>query len=174
MNDVGFYFFYSLAHRSELLDSLIVFLSSVFPWIVIVLAFVFLLHHHEIFKSQNPIQEFKIKFHEIAIVFVASITAWVLARVLKILIHTERPFTVFSDVNQLFVDDSFSFPSGHATFFAALAVLIYSHHKKAGIFFGICAVLISLARVAAGVHFPIDILGGLVLGAGIAYFFRKL
>jgi len=34
------------------------------------------------------------------------------------------------------------------------------------------AFLIGIARIIAGVHFPIDILGGFILGAGIAYLIK--
>jgi membrane-associated phospholipid phosphatase len=36
------------------------------------------------------------------------------------------------------------------------------------------ALLIGVARVIAGVHFPIDILGGFCIGFLVAYLFEKL
>jgi undecaprenyl-diphosphatase len=56
----------------------------------------------------------------------------------------------------------------------ALAFAIYLSHKKAGYIFMHIALLIGIARVAAGVHFPIDILGGFILGIFIAYIVRFL
>ncbi|HEY4503046.1 MAG TPA: phosphatase PAP2 family protein [Candidatus Paceibacterota bacterium] len=174
MNEAIFYFFYNFSHQSELLDRLFVFFADTFPYIVIFLAFVFLLKHHDVLKSENPFKAFLVKWKEILGVFICSISAWILARMLKIFINTDRPFTVFSNVQELLVDNSFSFPSGHATFFGALAVLIFFHHKKTGLIFMFFALLISAARIMAGVHFPIDILGGFALGALIAYFVRNV
>ena len=70
----------------------------------------------------------------------------------------------------IFAETGYAFPSGHATFFAALAMYIFFLNKKAGYVFMISALLVGLARIAAGVHFPVDILGGFVLGSTIALF----
>jgi undecaprenyl-diphosphatase len=92
-----------------------------------------------------------------------------LAYIFKFLIHTPRPFDAFTQVHSLIPESGFAFPSGHATFFMALAVSIFFYHKKAGYVFMFFALLIGLARIAAGVHFPADILGGFVLGGLVSY-----
>ncbi len=57
-----------------------------------------------------------------------------------------------------------SFPSGHAGACFALSFIVYHYNKKAGIFFFVASVLVSIARVFVGVHWPLDILGGAVVG----------
>jgi len=76
-----------------------------------------------------------------------------------------RPF-VDGAANQLIYYDSTksSFPSGHASFFFALATVIFLYNKKLGILFLAAATLISLARVYVGVHYPSDILAGAIFG----------
>ena len=86
------------------------------------------------------------------------------AYVLKLLFHTSRPFLVLPDVVPLWIESGYAFPSGHATFFMALAFAIYLLHKKVGYIFICLALFIGFARIVAGVHFPIDILGGFILG----------
>ncbi|MCE9549273.1 phosphatase PAP2 family protein [Candidatus Nomurabacteria bacterium] len=174
MNDVIFFFLYNFSHKSAIFDWLVIFTADIFPYIVIILAGLFLLFHHEIFKAENPWQDFLQKKKEIILVFITSGFAWVIARLLKLIIHTPRPFVEFSNVQALLSETGFAFPSGHATFFTALAVAIFFYHKKVGYIFMLFALLISLARVISGVHFPIDILGGIVLGALIAYFFKNI
>lgn len=174
MNDSIFYFFYNFSHRSEFFDKMIVFFADTFPYIVILLAFIFLLKHRDVLGADKPLEAFKRKWKEILGVFVCSVTAWVVARVLKIFINTDRPFTALTNVQALFNDTSFAFPSGHATFFGALALLIFFHHKKTGLVFMLFALIISVARIMAGVHFPVDILGGFAIGAVIAYFLRNV
>lgn len=169
MNNQIFFFFYNLAHQSAWLDQVIIFFAAYFPFVVVVLAGLFLLFHHEIFRADSPFQVFMQKKKEIIMVFVTGFLAYFASVALKLLIHTPRPFTVFSDVRALFTESSYAFPSGHATFFMALTFAIFFQHKKAGYVFMFFALLIGLARIIAGVHFPIDILGGFVLGAGIAY-----
>ena len=174
MNNTIFFFFYNLAHQSKILDGLIVFLAVYFPYIVIILAGLFLLFHHEVLKAEEPFQVFMEKKKEILKVFVAGAVAWVLAYILKFLFSFPRPFEILSGVKSLFPETGFSFPSGHATFFMALAFSIFFMHKKAGYIFMLFALLIGLARIAGGVHFPIDILGGFVLGAVVAYFAKNV
>jgi len=158
LNNQIFYFFYNFAHMSLFLDKVIIFFAQTFPYLVIAGAIVFLLLHHEIFHKKESFKELMQKWQEIVIVFFSGILAWCLANALKILISTERPFVALTNVHNLISESGFSFPSGHATFFMALAVALYFSHKKVGSLFVLFALLIGLARIAAGVHFPIDIL----------------
>lgn len=168
MNNQIFFWLYSFAHQSVWLDNLIIFCAVYLPYLVVMGAGLFLLFHHEVFKSESPMQVFLQKKGEILLAFFSGSLAWVLARLMKLCIHTSRPFDAFSDVQSLFPESGYAFPSGHATFYFALALSIYFSHKKAGYFFMALAFIISIARVAGGVHFPIDILGGIVLGKLVA------
>ena len=56
-------------------------------------------------------------------------------------------------------------PSGHATFAGALAMAVFLLKKKLSIIFIIGALLIGLARIIAGVHWPVDIVAGYLVGA---------
>lgn len=174
MNDIIFYFFYNLAHQSEFFDKLFVFIAETFPYIVVLLAVIFLLVQHKIIYSENKLQEFIKKWKEIFFVFFSGICAWLIAYILKILIHTPRPFEVLPGVYSLFGETGFAFPSGHATFFIALAFSIFFKHKRTGYVFMFFAFLIGIARIITGVHFPLDIVGGFVLGSLIAYFLKNV
>ncbi len=172
LNDNIFLYFYSFAHQSFFLDWLIVFVAHTFPYLVILIAGVYLLFHHDIIKSKNPFTAFALKWKEIVLVFFSGIFAWVIANLIKIIIQIPRPMFQLEDIHPLIEKTGYSFPSGHATFYMALAVAIFLSHKKAGWWFVIIALFIGLGRIMAGVHFLIDILGGYVIGIGIAYFTR--
>ena len=180
-NNQIFLAFYSLAHKSFFFDKMVVFFAQTFPNIVILLSIIFLLYHHEVLpikKGSDKIgiwDSFKIlkqKWKEIVLVFFSGVLAWSIATVLKMMFHTSRPYIAFENVVPLLDKTDFSFPSGHATFFMALGVAIFLSHKKAGYYFIFFALIIGLARIIAGVHFPIDILGGFILGGIIAYLVR--
>jgi membrane-associated phospholipid phosphatase len=61
-------------------------------------------------------------------------------------------------------ETSNSFPSGHTAFVFALATVVYPYHKRLSYFVFVSGALIGLARIMAGVHYPADVLGGMVLG----------
>lgn len=61
-----------------------------------------------------------------------------------------------------------SFTSSHATNNFAMAVLIMHFWPKAKWYLLTWASLVAFSRVYVGVHYPSDLLGGAVLGAGIA------
>jgi len=174
MNEAIFYFFYNLAHKSTVFDWIIIFFAEIFPFIVILLAVIFLLFHHDVFKAENPFQVFLQKKKEIIFTFLSGVLAWIIAHVIKFIIHTDRPLTRLGEIQTLFSKNDAAFPSGHATFFFALGFSIYFVHKKAGLVFILFATLIAISRIIAGVHFPIDILGGFILGALVAYFAKNL
>jgi membrane-associated phospholipid phosphatase len=174
MNQAIFLFFYNLPHGSPFWNNVAVFFADIFPYIVMIMAGIFLLMHHEVLGSDTPWEVLMEKKKEILKVFFAAAAAWILAHGLKVLLHVHRPFETLPDIHNLLPETGYSFPSGHAAFFASLAVSIFLVHRKAGYWFMFCALLIGIARIVIGVHFPIDILGGYALGGSVAYFLRKI
>lgn len=59
---------------------------------------------------------------------------------------------------------SFSFPSGHTSSSFAAALVIWKADKKLRIYAVVLAFLIAFSRLYLFVHYPSDILGGLLLG----------
>ena len=64
--------------------------------------------------------------------------------------------------------EDFSFPSGHTMHGFAAATAIFLHFRKAGVMAFILAAVIAFSRMYLFVHFPTDILAGLIIGTGIA------
>jgi undecaprenyl-diphosphatase len=95
--------------------------------------------------------------------------------------HRPRPYVHLPLVHKLIsmpMSENFqSFPSGHAIFFFALSTVVYYFNKKLGVIFFIFAVLMGIARVFVGVHWPSDILGGAILGIlvglVVTWFYKK-
>ena len=176
MNDIIFLKIFSLAHQSVFFDWLIVFFAETFGYIMVVVAFIYLLYHTDgVFNYRKPFLQWRNKFKEIFLVFFSSVFAWVLAEILKHFIVSPRPFLYFQNLTPLFVHGGMdSFPSGHAMFFSALAMSLYFIHKRIGILFIFVALVVGLARIASGIHFPIDIFTGYILGSVIALIFNLI
>jgi undecaprenyl-diphosphatase len=87
---------------------------------------------------------------------------------LKLLFERERPALVDPGLEPLVATpSSASFPSGHAaTAFAAAALVATLQPRLRVPVYGV-AVLVALSRVYLGVHFPLDVVFGAVLGTAI-------
>ena len=92
------------------------------------------------------------------------------AHVLKPLIARPRPCVALPGVHMLVeIKRSFSFPSAHAAnFFATAAFFNYFYPRYRWWYFG-AAFLVALSRVSIGVHYPLDIIAGGLLGVLCAY-----
>ena len=72
---------------------------------------------------------------------------------------------------------SFSFVSGHATTSMAVSLLVYltvKKHFRYGILFFIWPLLFAYSRIYIGVHFPLDVIIGALLGMLIGYLFYRI
>lgn len=84
--------------------------------------------------------------------------------ILKPIIGRPRPFMV--EAFDLLIKEpmGYSFPSGHTGSSFAAAFTIYYYNKKEGILALILAALIGFSRMYLSVHYPTDVLAGLILG----------
>ena len=102
--------------------------------------------------------------------FVVGFASWGIAQMIKDLFpESLRPFQLngYPPLTFTIPLDS-TFPSGHSAAAFGLAVAVFLYDKKIGILYLLGAFVVSLGRVASNVHFPIDVLGGAVLGAFVA------
>lgn len=85
-----------------------------------------------------------------------------------------RPFMLGLGQNFLAHAPGASFPSDHASgLFAMAFALILASLRKTGLVMLGLALLVSWARVYLGVHFPLDILGGCLVGLLSAWLVRQ-
>jgi undecaprenyl-diphosphatase len=97
--------------------------------------------------------------------------ALVVTAIVAHLVSRARPFVAHPNAVHMFLAharDS-SFPSDHATASAAVAIAILLRRKWAwGLLMVVLALILDFGRVALGLHYPTDILGGAAIGAAAA------
>ena len=98
---------------------------------------------------------------------------WISARILKDCFHIARPYVEYNLV-PLVYEPGYSFPSEHVAVFTTLCVTAFFLHRKSGILLAIITIFIAISRIVIGVHYPIDVLGGAVLGGLIGFLLIKL
>lgn len=104
--------------------------------------------------------------HGVVAAVLSALLALAVAHLIGGLWDRPRPYEALGSVH-LFVAPSGdpSFPSDHATAAFAIAVALLLRNRRVGVVALMMAVVLSVSRVAVGVHYPSDILGGAVIGS---------
>lgn len=91
--------------------------------------------------------------------------------ILKNLVARTRPYEVIEGLTYIVMKPTdFSFPSGHAGCSFAVACIMFRRlPRRYGIPALVLAILISLSRLYVGVHYPSDVLFGVISGILISY-----
>lgn len=119
------------------------------------------------------------KTRKSGVVMVAALVVDVLLCniVLKNLVARTRPYDVNTGVHLLVAKlHDYSFPSGHtAASFASVTALYLAGEKKLWKFALVLAYLIAISRLYLYVHYPTDVLGGILFGVISGYLgYRKV
>lgn len=153
MDSLAFEFFHGIAGRYNILDWIIIFCAEYLGYVLVGIFLVLL------FLKQGWIQ--KRKEILLASALTVIISRGIFTEIIRAFYHSDRPF-VREAIKPLFDHPlTASFPSGHAATFFALAFVIYHYDRWWGSVFVLGAILVSLGRVIAGVHYPLDIIGGI-------------
>ncbi len=95
----------------------------------------------------------------------------------KLVLTEPRPYWVSSEIKGYVFESSYGIPSGHSQNAVTIwGYLAYAFRKRGAMVFVPAIVLISLicfSRLVLGVHFPQDIIGGLLLGAVCLYVYIR-
>ncbi len=107
---------------------------------------------------------------------VALLATHVLASgILKPLFARQRPYIALEAFSSVLGDvGGYSFPSGHATAAFTIATVLYFRIKKWRIPMLIAATVMAFTRIYFHVHYPSDVVAGILLGSGTSYLLVKL
>lgn len=96
---------------------------------------------------------------------VATIVSWLIGHYA----YTPRPFVQGIGHVLLAHTDNASFPSNHMMFMSIFATMfMVSGQQKIGVLFTCLAVAVGWSRIYLGVHYPMDILGGALIGVMVS------
>lgn len=149
----------NLAERSALLDAVGVFFAKPFIYIMGAAAAILMLYWWTQKKWQLPLM----------VGIVAIIMNEIIVQLAKLAFAHDRPFLVLENVHLLVTQPvTHAFPSGHTAAAFAIAVSVWLCNKRWGMGFLIGAVSIGLSRMFVGVHWPLDVGVGAMVGSGVA------
>ena len=89
--------------------------------------------------------------------------------VLKPLIARPRPYSTFEIVPIIELPSGFSFPSGHSASSLAVATMIMLGKHPARHVVMVFALMMAFSRIYLMVHYPSDVLAGIVVGISCAF-----
>lgn len=157
-----FQFINHLALSERFFNPLMVFLAERAEYIFFA-GIIFYWFYH---KSQNR--------KMVAEAILAACVALSINGVIGHFFYRDRPF-VTHHVNWLIPHvKNASFPSDHATAAFVIATAIWIWRKRDGWLWLLLAAGIALSRVWTGVHYPLDVIAGMVIGAAVAFVVHSL
>ena len=163
-----FNFFNSLTMKSNFWDAIFIFMAEYLILIIGIIFFTFFIS--KIWADRN------VTLKELVIFFSGSIISYLIAVYVKYQVLAPRPFVLLNlDIKEnsepgekavLLLHDhiNLSFPSGHTTLAFALAISIFFYSRKLGIISLVFALCVAMGRILVGVHFPIDVFAGMIIG----------
>jgi undecaprenyl-diphosphatase len=164
LNLAVFTFIHSWSGHSAFADVAGVFFAEYLPYLL-VLGFLVL-----VFKQLGARRKFYL-FAEGALAVILA--RGIITEAIRFFYNVARPFATLG-FSPLIAESGPSFPSGHMAWFFALVVVVWFVSRTWGIWYLALTALMGIARISVGVHWPLDILGGVAVGIASGYFIHWL
>lgn len=143
---------HNLSGQSKFLDWVGIFLADYLGYFLILASLILL------FSLQK-------RFYFFSLAALSLLLSWgLIVEIIRVIYYRPRPFLDLGFTALIDHSATGSFPSGHAAFFFTLAFAVFYFNRRWGFWFLVAAVLMGLARIFAGVHWPTDIVAGAAIG----------
>lgn len=156
---------FRFAHQSAFFDALAVVFAVYIPYLLVA-GFALLL------LQEKNVRRRIFLFCEAGVAVIIS--RGIVTELIRFFWNRPRPLEMLSIVSLVPHDSGGAFPSGHMAFFMALAVLVWYAYRAWGLWYIGGVAVVGIARIVAGLHFPFDIAGGIVIGAVAAIAVHRL
>jgi undecaprenyl-diphosphatase len=168
LNLAIFHFINNAAGYYHDLDLFMVFLTTYLSYAIVSMVVLYVGVYLPIRRSA-PIDRLRSLAQGGELVFVLAAT-WFVVQTIKVLTAHPRPFAALTDIIVLLPQQTgYSFPSAHAAITVAVATTISFTHRRLGLLLYAFAFVVGMSRIYTGVHYPIDVLVGILLGIIIPY-----
>jgi len=109
-------------------------------------------------------------------VIISIFVAVVIVTLFKYGFNRTRPFIIYDYLEKTKESLSPSFPSGHTTLTFAMVATLVNVYKKwfLKLILFIWAILVGYSRLHLGLHYPSDVLGGIIIGVSSALLCYKM
>lgn len=151
-NTALFFQIFNLAGQNEILDQLMIFGAK---YLVFFTAFLmlFLFFYSQGKEKKAPV-----------LAVLSTLLAIIIIQIIHLVTYEPRPFVTYPLDTLITHPSTASFPSTHSSIMAALAFPYFFYKSKYLPLFLFFMLWVGFARIFAGVHYPLDILGGFATG----------
>lgn len=147
-----FFLIYNLNSKNPLFDFLMIFGAEFIIYLTFILIF--------LLAIKGGINERK----SLIVCLISIPVAVIIIKIIHLFYFYPRPYISFDILPLVGNQGEASFPSRHTSIMAVFA-FVYSFYKSRwGIIFWFLTIWVGLSRVYVGVHYPLDILGGIAVG----------
>ncbi|MBA5249598.1 MAG: undecaprenyl-diphosphatase, partial [Gammaproteobacteria bacterium] len=152
LNQELFLYINAFAGKNAYLDAIGIGFGEYFPYLLITL----MVYLYFVIKNHN----------EVMVAFLSTVFALSINYIIGLMYFHNRPFMDNIGITLKTHTADSSFPSDHTTFVFAIisALLLFKSTRKIAAILLPFGVISSFARVFEGIHYPLDIVSGLVVG----------
>lgn len=152
MNNDLFFLIFGLNNKNPFLDQLMIFSTDYLIYIAFFIIFAL--------GVKGSIKEKK----SLLVILIAFPILILMIKGIHLFIVQPRPFVEYEILPLISPLEDASFPSRHASIIFTIAFSYLFYKSKWSSFFLALAITVGISRVYVGVHYPLDILGGIAFG----------